>query len=114
MSILGNRVLRTEDARFLRGEGRYVENLRLQDALTVTFVRSIVAHARIAGVDASAAEALPGVQVFTALDVDLEPLVPHLPGVEMRMARPLVAGDTVRFVGETVAVVVSEHRDVGA
>src|SRR5436190_23148429 len=70
VSVLGNRVLRTEDARFLRGEGTYVENLPLEGAAAVTFVRSPFAHARITGVDASAATALPGIQVFTAADVD--------------------------------------------
>ena len=49
MSILGNRVLRKEDPRFLRGEGRYVENLTLEGAASVTFVRSLLAHARITG-----------------------------------------------------------------
>ncbi len=62
MSILGNRVLRKEDPRFLRGEGRYVENLPLEGAAAVTFVRSLLAHARIGEVDASAAEALPNVR----------------------------------------------------
>ena len=47
MSILGNRVLRTEDGRFLRGAGQYVENLPLEGALTITFVRSPLAHARV-------------------------------------------------------------------
>ena len=49
VSILGNRVLRTEDGRFLRGAGQYVENLPLEGALTITFVRSPLAHARIDG-----------------------------------------------------------------
>ena len=43
--MLGQRVLRKEDPRFLRGEGRYVENLRFEDALHVAFVRSPVSHA---------------------------------------------------------------------
>jgi carbon-monoxide dehydrogenase large subunit len=115
MSILGNRVLRTEDARFLRGEGQYVENLPLEGAATVTFVRSLFAHAKINGIDTSAAEAIPGVQVFTAKDVDLPPFgPPPLPGLNEKMGRPCVAGDTVRFVGEIVAVVVAEDRATGA
>ena len=115
MSILGNRVLRVEDGRFLRGEGRYVENLRLEGALTVTFVRSLLAHAKINGVDKSAAEALANVQVLTADDVDLPPFgPPPFPGLEMRMGRPAVAKEVVRCVGEIVAIVVSEDRAVGA
>ncbi len=110
MSILGNRVLRKEDGRFLRGEGAYVENLDLEDALSVAFVRSLAAHARIV-VDASEAAALAGVQVLTAADVDAPPFgPPPFPGLEARMARPLVASDVVRFVGEIVAIVAAEDR----
>src|SRR5262249_43705844 len=68
VGIVGTRVLLKEAARFLRGEGRYVENLPLEGARTATFVRSLLAHARITEVDASAAEALPDVQVLTAAD----------------------------------------------
>jgi carbon-monoxide dehydrogenase large subunit len=115
VSILGNRVLRKEDDRFLRGKGDYVENLPLENALSVTFVRSLLPHARLLGVDASAAEALPGVQVITGADVDAGPFgPPPFPGLEARMGRPLVATDTVRFVGEIVAIVVSEDRATGA
>src|SRR4029079_1745861 len=71
VSILGNRVLRTEDDRFLRGRGTYVENLALEGAASITFVRSLLAHAKINGIDTSAAEKLPGVRVLTADDVDL-------------------------------------------
>jgi aerobic carbon-monoxide dehydrogenase large subunit len=115
LSILGNRVLRKEDSRFLRGEGTYVENLPLEGAASVTFVRSLLAHARIEGIDASAAEALPNVQVFTGADVDVgswDP--PPLPGMNPAMGRPLVAKDRVRFVGDIVAIVVSDDRASGA
>jgi carbon-monoxide dehydrogenase large subunit len=115
MSILGHRVLRTEDERFLRGEGRYIENLPVEGAATVTFVRSLLAHARIEGIETSAAEAITGVQVLTAADVDLPPFgPPPLPGLNEKMGRPVVAKDVVRFVGEIVAIVVSEDRPTGA
>ena len=114
MSILGNRVLRKEDPRFLRGEGRYVENLPLEGALTITFVRSLFAHARIAGIDTTAAAALPDVQVITGADLDIGPIPPPpFPGLEQGMSRPLVAIDTVRFVGDIVAIVLSEGRAAG-
>jgi aerobic carbon-monoxide dehydrogenase large subunit len=114
LSILGNRVLRKEDPRFLRGEGRYVENLPLEGALTVTFVRSLLAHARIAGIDATAAEALPNVQVLTAADMDLGPLgPPPFPGLNPAMGRPLLAVDRVRFVGDIIAIVISDDRATG-
>ena len=54
---MGQRILRREDDRFLRGEGLYVENLELPDALHATFVRSPYAHARIGEIDASAVSA---------------------------------------------------------
>ncbi len=115
MSILGTRVLRKEDPRFLLGKGRYVENLPLEGALSVTFVRSPFAHARVSGIDTAAAVALPSVQVLTGADVDLAPMPPPpLPGLEMGMTRPIVATDVVRFVGEIVAIVLSEDRASGA
>ncbi|HET8812713.1 MAG TPA: xanthine dehydrogenase family protein molybdopterin-binding subunit [Gaiella sp.] len=114
MSILGNRVVRLEDPRFLRGEGRYVENLDLEGALSVTFVRSPLAHARVNGVDVSAALELPNVQVFTGADVDAHPFgpPPHW-HITTGMERPLVARDVARFAGDIVAVVVSEDRASG-
>ena len=114
MSILGNRVLRQEDPRFLRGQGTYVENLTLEGALAVTFVRSPFAHARIVSVDASAAEEIPGVKVISGADVDAGPMgPPPIPVLEQRMTRPLVAKEVVRFVGDIVAIVVSEDRISG-
>jgi aerobic carbon-monoxide dehydrogenase large subunit len=117
VSVLGNRVLRKEDARFLRGEASYVENMPMEDALHVTFVRSLLAHARIDGVDTSAAEAAPDVvAVLTAADLDVGTFgpPPHLHGLNAAMTRPLIAGEVVRFVGEIVAVVVAKSRAAGA
>ena len=84
MSILGTRVLRTEDPRFLTTGGVYVEDLvdeRLEGACHVFFLRSPVAHARVNGIDASAALEAPGVlAVFTGADLaDLPPLPPAGP-----------------------------------
>jgi aerobic carbon-monoxide dehydrogenase large subunit len=112
MSVLGNRVLRKEDERFLRGEGAYVENLPQEDALHVTFVRSLLAHARVGTVDTSAAAAAPDVvAVFTAADLDVGPFgPPPYPGINPAMGRPLIAGEVVRFVGDIVAVVVAKSR----
>ncbi len=114
MSILGNRVLRVEDPRFLRGEGRYLENMPMEGALSVTFVRSPLAHARVNGIDTSA-EGLSNIQVFTGADVDAPPFgPPPYWNINPGMVRPLVAKDVVRFAGEIVAVVVSEDRVTGA
>src|SRR5205814_563548 len=51
MSILGNRVLRKEDPKFLTSGGTYVDDLALPGAAYVTYVRSTVAHGRITGID---------------------------------------------------------------
>jgi carbon-monoxide dehydrogenase large subunit len=114
-SVIGRRVLRVEDRRFLLGEGQYVESLELPDALHLTFVRSPYPHARIVSVDASAARELPDTQVFTAADIDLGVYPPPpIPFIDQRMSRPFVAGEVVRYAGEIVAVVVSEDRVAGA
>jgi len=90
-----------------------VENLPLEGALTVTFVRSLLAHANIVAVDVSAAEALPGVQVLTAADMDLGVFGPAFPDVNSAMGRPLLAVDRVRFVGDIIAIVVSDDSPTG-
>src|SRR5438477_9765842 len=74
VSVLGNRVVRREDPKFLTSGGMYVDDVRLDGAAHVTYVRSTVAHARITAVDTSEAKGMPGViAVFTADDVDLAP-----------------------------------------
>ncbi|GAA0539050.1 xanthine dehydrogenase family protein molybdopterin-binding subunit [Saccharopolyspora thermophila] len=120
MSILGTRVERREDPRLLTVGGTYVDDLRepaLQGALHVTYVRSPLAHARILEIDTEQARDLPGVVgVFTAEDVDLPPFRPNA-GISGRppaaMVRPHLARGTVRYVGEPVAVVVTETRAQG-
>ncbi|HEY7621620.1 MAG TPA: xanthine dehydrogenase family protein molybdopterin-binding subunit [Solirubrobacteraceae bacterium] len=114
-NVIGQRVRRLEDRRFLTGRGHFVDGLHQPGEATVTFVRSEIAHARITGIDADAARALPGVRVFTAAEVDLAtlPLPPFL-GVDERMQRPPLAGDVVRFIGEIVAAVVTDDAAAGA
>ncbi|MGY1605222.1 xanthine dehydrogenase family protein molybdopterin-binding subunit [Geodermatophilus sp. SYSU D00815] len=118
MSILGTRVVRTEDPLFLTRGAIYTDDLtdeRLAGAVHATFVRSQVAHGRVLSVDADAAREAPGVvAVVTAADLtDLEPLPAGLPMVPPAVRRPWLAGDTVRFVGEPVAVVLTEDRYQG-
>jgi carbon-monoxide dehydrogenase large subunit len=119
VSILGTRVVRTEDPGFLTAGAVYTDDVvdeRLAGACHVHFVRSPVAHARIRSVDVSAAVRAPGVvAVFTGTDMaDLAPLAPPMPGmINERMGQPVLAGDVVRFVGEPVAVVVTEDRYQG-
>ena len=114
MSILGTRVVRIEDPRFLTGEGTYIANLPMPGALHLTFVRSSMAHARITGIDASEALSMPGIRtVWTAADIDLEPAGPANGMMNKAMLFPYLASDTVRFVGDLVAVVVSEDKTLG-
>jgi carbon-monoxide dehydrogenase large subunit len=79
MSILGNRVARSEDPRFITGRATFGEDVELEGAVHVTFVRSFLPHARIRSIDTSAVAAIPGAQAFTAQDVDLAPLPPGFP-----------------------------------
>ena len=115
MSILGNRVLRTEDPKFLTVGGSYVDDIRLEGAAHVVYVRSTMAHARITGIDTSEAEAAPGVlAVYTAANCDLAPMPPGAPFVNTAMTRPWLASDVVRFVGDVVAAVVADTREQAA
>ncbi|MGH2886051.1 MAG: xanthine dehydrogenase family protein molybdopterin-binding subunit, partial [Solirubrobacteraceae bacterium] len=109
--MVGQRIRRREDPRFLRGEGTYVDDLSLPGALHLTFVRSYMAHAKVTGIDTSAAEAA-GAQVFVAGDTDLgvNPPPPFIP-IDPQMHRPLIASDTVRFVGDIVAIVLADSRE---
>jgi carbon-monoxide dehydrogenase large subunit len=120
MSIFGTRVIRTEDPRLLTSGGVYVDDLRepeLTGAKRVTFVRSPVAHAIITGIDTSEAAKHPGVvAVYTAKDMDdlgsPPPETPqsHAPiPVGGRYAEPLLAAERVRYVGEPVAIVITDH-----
>lgn len=114
-SILGNEVARVEDPRFLTGQATYVENMDLPNGAWVAFVRSSYAHGRIVSIDISDALEVPGViAVFTGADIDL-PVFPHgQPALPPGCERPLVARDTVRFVGEPVAAIVAENRYAAA
>jgi aerobic carbon-monoxide dehydrogenase large subunit len=127
MSILGTRVVRTEDPRLLTAGGTYVDDLRVPEltgAARVTFVRSPVGHARITGIDTSAALAAPGVvAVLTSKDMDDLPPPPPPPedgpneAAPMPLggpwSEPLLAVDRVRFVGEPVAMVLTDDSYQG-
>jgi aerobic carbon-monoxide dehydrogenase large subunit len=127
MSILGTRVVRTEDPRLLTVGGTYVDDLRVPEltgAARVTFVRSHHGHARITGIDVSAARgALGVVAVLTGNDLDdLPPPPPPPEGGPNESApmplggpwsEPLLAVDRVRFVGEPVAMVLTDDSYQG-
>jgi carbon-monoxide dehydrogenase large subunit len=117
MSIFGNRVPRVEDPKLLTAGGTYVADLRvpeLDGALHVTYVRSTAAHATLASLDVEEAKQAPGVvDVVTAADLDLGPLAVPMPMFNAAMTRPLLADRVVRFVGEPVAVILSERPEQG-
>ena len=121
----GASVRRKEDPRYLRGEGRFVDDIKLPGLLHVAFVRSPHAHARITAIRTEAARRLPGVaHVFTFADLErwMKPLplfgaIP--PGlaarvtVSMRQIGQLaMCRDEARHVGEIVAMVLASSRAV--
>jgi carbon-monoxide dehydrogenase large subunit len=115
MSMIGTRVLRKEDPALLTGGARYIDDIVIDGALHATFVRSVMAHATISGIDADEARAMPGVAaVYTAADLELSPRPPAMPMFNADMQRTFLASDRVRYVGEPVAVVLSETREAGA
>src|SRR6516164_3150847 len=109
---IGSPVERIEDARFLRGRGQFVGDLKRENMLHAAFLRSPTAHGLVAAVDVSAALAIAGVRaVITAKDIEAVPRIPlrllPLPGTE-RFLQPVIAADRVRYVGEPVAVVLGD------
>ena len=115
---LGRPIKRVEDPRLLKGIATYVDDMRPANMLHAAFVRSPHAHARVAGINAEAARALPGVvAVFTGADVNQHcgnvPCAAEIPGLKAP-AHTVLAGSRVYFVGHPVAVVVAADRYVAA
>lgn len=114
LDVLGQPVKRHEDDRLVRGRGQYTDDIRLPGMVYAHMVRSPHAHAKIKDVDKSAALALPGVlAVFTGADLkDTVGMIPTAwipPNADMKMTpHPALAYDTVRYVGDGVAVVIAE------
>jgi aerobic carbon-monoxide dehydrogenase large subunit len=114
-SLFGARVQRVEDDRLIRGQGAYLDDLG-EDALAAAFVRSPHAHARITGIDVSAALDVDGlIAIYTYDDLPAklaEPLpllIPHPDLTHGRTPYPL-AKDEVNHVGEAVVMVVAADR----
>lgn len=109
---IGRSIPRVEDARLLRGLGRYIDDIVLPDMLHAAVLRSPHPHARIVAVDAAAARRAPGVVAVVTGPEAAElvgPLPDNGPAPDKHVWRVLAA-DKVRFVGEGVAVVVAETR----
>ena len=117
---VGQSVRRREDPRLVQGHGRYSDDVTLPRELHAVLVRSPHAHARILGIDAAAALAMPGVHgVLTAADLIADD-VGNLPTDRTRKRRdgapafatprPALARGRVRHVGDPVALVVADSR----
>src|SRR6201988_5170563 len=111
--LVGKRVRRREDPRLIQGRATYVDDIKIAGMQHLAFKRSDVAHGRIRSIDTSAAEAIEGVEaVFTGAQI-AEFLAPMPIGTPFPSPdHRAVAVDTVRFVGEPVAVVVARDRYV--
>ncbi len=112
-SILGTRVLRTEDPGLLTGGRTYLADLDLPDRLHAVFVRSDVAHGTIGEIHTEDAAGMPGVvEILTAAELGV---APHhgFAVVHEDFRRPPLADGTVRFVGEPIAVVLAETFEQG-
>ena len=111
---IGQPLRRREDFKLLTGKGRYVDDVRLPGMLHMAVLRSPHAHAEIKSIDLSSASAAPGVRlVLSGKDLvgKIGPIMPNwiLPGSKVPF-RPVVAVDRVRFVGECVAIAVTESQ----
>ncbi|KUI04254.1 xanthine dehydrogenase [Mycolicibacterium acapulense] len=110
----GTRVARVEDNRLLTGRGTFVDDVVRPGMLHACFVRSPFARAKINGIDASAALAMPGVHaVFTADDLnpDVKESWHAVAGKDIPdTPRPPLAEGEVKFVGDPVALVVADSR----
>ena len=112
---VGRPTLRLEDERFVTGTARWTDNVAAPGALRLGIVRSPLAHARITGIDLTAARSHPNVvAAFTGadlLDTWCAPLPVKAPPGAHRPHQPPVAVGKVRYVGEPVAVIVTASLD---
>lgn len=116
-NLIGQRILRTEDAQLLVGRGEFVDDIRLPDLLHAAFFRSPFAHARIHAIDPRPALAVSGVRmILTANELNpalrstrLPMLVPN-PFSETSLTQFALASDEACYAGEAIAVVVAESR----
>jgi carbon-monoxide dehydrogenase large subunit len=113
---IGSPVPRKEDAKLLTGQARFVDDLTAPGMLWLALVRSPYAHARISGIDLTAAREAPGVvAAFSAADLadDLPAGLPCAWPVTEDIRMPThwpLAKDKARYVGDAVAVVLAESR----
>ena len=117
-NLIGARIERKEDKKFLTGKGRYTADINLANQTYAYFVRSPHARAKIKKVDYSKAMKAPGViEVFTGDDIVKDKIggliagwkIVSQDGKDMKIPpHPPLAKDSVNFVGDHVAVVIAE------
>lgn len=103
------RMTRKEDARFVRGQGTYVDDIALPGMLHGAVLRSPYAHARVVSVDTSAAEAHPKVRAVITGETLAGLGLAWMPTLSNDV-QAVLATDKVRFQGQEVAFVVAEDR----
>src|SRR5690349_23637688 len=118
---IGASVVRKEDKRFITGKGRYVDDVKLVGMTYAHFIRSPHAHAKVKGIDASAALKMPGVLAVLNGKELVDDKVGNLicgwaitskDGSPMKMgAYPALAPEVVRHVGQAIAVVIAETKN---
>ena len=113
--VFGASVRRVEDPHLIRGAGHYVDDIQPSGCLHAVFLRSHLAHATITRLDLDAAAQAPGViAVWSAADLeDLKPLEIEAPVDDTPLPeRRVLAVGRVRYVGEAVAMLVAESREL--
>jgi aerobic carbon-monoxide dehydrogenase large subunit len=113
-TLVGSRIRRTEDPRFLLGQAHYVDDIVLPGMLEVAFVRSPMAHADVGSIDTTAARSAPGVHLVMtgaeiasrAAPIRCDSTYPTWQGTGF----PPLAGDRVLFTGEAVVAVLADDR----
>src|SRR5690242_5953369 len=119
---IGASVVRKEDRRFITGKGRYVDDIKLVGMTFAQFIRSPHAHAKVKSIDTSEAMKMPGVIAVLTGQQLVDDKVGNLicgwaitskDGSPMKMGQwPAMAPETVRFVGQAVAVVIAESKNL--
>lgn len=110
---MGSSMLRKEDAKFIRGQGSYVDDIKMPGMLFGALVRSPYAHARIKGIDKSKALASPGVVAVLTAD-DLKPVKLHWMPTVGGDVQAVLADQKVHFQMQEVAMVIATDRYAAA
>ncbi|WP_367388146.1 xanthine dehydrogenase family protein molybdopterin-binding subunit [Lewinella sp. LCG006] len=121
MTYIGKSVKRVEDRRFLTGQGRYTDDIKLPGMTHAYILRSPYAHANILGIDISEAEKAPGVvKIYTGADIVASGVngvpcgwqVDFKNGDTMKEPpHPLLVADSVKHVGDAVAMIIAETKE---